>query len=113
MFLIYYLKAPTPEPEPELTEADLPCVQEAVSTLQQEYDDAVVVKHNLQNDVHSCSERLKAATDLLQRYVPQVYYQGLCHSFITDVCATGILLLLVKDARALIVCPTSGAGVFW
>ena len=68
ILLFYYLKEPTPEPEPELTEADLPGLQEAVSRLQKEYDDAVVVKHNLQNDVASCSERLKAATGLLQRY---------------------------------------------
>lgn len=59
-------KAPTPEPEAELTEADLPDLQEAVSNLQQEYDDAVVVKHNLKNDVESSSERLKAAAGLLQ-----------------------------------------------
>ena len=59
---------PTPEPEADLTEADLPGLQEDVSKLQREYDDAVVVKHNLKNDVESCTERLKAATGLLQRY---------------------------------------------
>ena len=56
--------------ERELTEADLPGLQEDVSRLQREYDDAVVVKHNLDNEVKSCSERLKAATDLLGRLVP-------------------------------------------
>ena len=50
-----------------MTEADLPGLQEAVTRLQKEYDDAVVVKHNLGNDVKSCSERLKAATGLLNR----------------------------------------------
>lgn len=55
------------EPEPELTEADLPGLQQEVKKLQDEYDDAVVIKHNLANDVKSCSERLKAATDLLHR----------------------------------------------
>lgn len=58
-------KVNTPEPEVELTEADLPDLQETVTKLQKEYDDAVVVKHDLSNDVRSCSERLKAATDLL------------------------------------------------
>lgn len=53
----------------ELTEADLPGLQEAVTRLQKEYDDAVVVKYNLGNDVKSCSERLKAATGLLNRYI--------------------------------------------
>lgn len=67
--LCYLFKPPTPEPEPELTEADLPEIQAAVRKLQEEYDKAVVVKHNLQNDVQSCSERLKAATALLKRYV--------------------------------------------
>ena len=57
-----------PEPEPEeLTEADLPALQEEVSSLQKQYDDAVMVKHNLANEVASCSERLKAATNLLNR----------------------------------------------
>lgn len=62
-----YLKVNTPEPEFELTEADLPDLQGTVTKLQKEYDDAVVVKHDLSNDVRSCSERLKAATDLLHR----------------------------------------------
>lgn len=62
-----FLKVTTPEPEVELTEADLPGLQETVTKLQKEYDDAVVVKHNLENDVRSCSERLKAATGLLHR----------------------------------------------
>ena len=66
----FYFQVATPEPEVELTEADLPGLQEDVTKLQKEYDDAVVVKHNLGNDVRSCSERLKAATGLLQRYLP-------------------------------------------
>ncbi|EDO26689.1 predicted protein, partial [Nematostella vectensis] len=56
---------PEPEPEPELTEADLPGLEADVLRLQEEYDEAVVHKHNLANEVKSCSERLKAATDLL------------------------------------------------
>ena len=71
-FFFFYLsiwKVTTPEPEVELTEADLPGLQEAVARLQKEYDDAVVVKNNLGNDVKSCSERLKAATGLLNRYI--------------------------------------------
>ena len=64
------LKVSTPEPEVELTEADLPVLQEDVTRLQEQYDDAVVIKHNLGNDVRSCSERLKAATGLLHRYAP-------------------------------------------
>jgi len=67
--LCNFFKPPTPEPEAELTEADLPEIQAAVRKLQEEYDKAVVVKHNLQNDVQSCSERLKAATALIKRYV--------------------------------------------
>ncbi|EDO44670.1 predicted protein, partial [Nematostella vectensis] len=59
---------PEPEPEPELTEADLPGLEADVLRLQEEYDEAVVHKHNLANEVKSCSERLKAATDLLHRY---------------------------------------------
>jgi len=55
------------EPEPVLIEADLPQLQEEVKQLQDDYDDAVVIKHNLASDVKSCSERLKAATDLLHR----------------------------------------------
>ena len=43
----------------------------------------MVVKHNLQNDVQSCSERLKAATALLKRYVGDtcsyIAVIGLCH----------------------------------
>lgn len=63
------MKVSTPEPEVELTEDDLPGLQEEVTRLQKEYDDAVVVKSNLGNDVKSCSERLKAATGLLNRYM--------------------------------------------
>ena len=67
IYLFIFWKVSTPEPEVELTETDLPGLQEAVTRLQKEYDDAVVVKHNLGNDVKSCSERLKAATGLLNR----------------------------------------------
>ena len=56
-----------PEPEEELTEADLQGLQQDVQRLQEEFDDAVVIKHNLENEVKSCSERLKEAADLLHR----------------------------------------------
>ena len=87
MLLLLFYKAPTPEPEPELTEADLPDIQESVRKLQNEYDEAVVVKHNLQNDVQSCSERLKAATGLLHRYLPQGYYRDIYQMVTTETCA--------------------------
>ena len=64
------------EPERELTEADLPGLQEDVTRLQQEFDDAVVVKHNLDSEVKSCSERLKAATELLHRSVMIIISPG-------------------------------------
>lgn len=55
------------EPEKELTEDDLPALQEEVAILQKQYDEAVMVKYNLGNEVKSCSERLKAANNLLTR----------------------------------------------
>lgn len=92
------LQAPTPEPEAELTEADLPDLQEAVSNLQQEYDDAVVVKHNLKNDVESSSERLKAATGLLQRYyaITCRIHEGLYIESV-DVLCFGLLIYTVMS----------------
>lgn len=64
-----------------MTEADLPGLQEAVTKLQKEYDDAVVVKNNLGNDVRSCSERLKAATGLLHRYISAENNRYKCYFF--------------------------------
>lgn len=82
-------KVSTPEPEVELTEADLPGLQEAVTRLQREYDDAVVVKNNLGNDVKSCSERLKAATGLLNSLK---YMEREWKSYVDEYTSSEILL---------------------
>ena len=55
------------DPEPELTEADLPRLEEELRTLQDEFDQAVMVKYDLQDEVNASSERLRVAQELLQR----------------------------------------------
>lgn len=55
------------EPEEELSEADLPRIQVEVNQLQEEFDKAVVEKHSLQMELQSMNERLKAATELVER----------------------------------------------
>jgi len=60
-------REPTPPPEQELTESDLERIEKEVEDLQDEFDKAVVEKHSLELELTSMKERLKAATDLMQR----------------------------------------------
>ena len=60
-------REPTPPPEEELTESDLERIEKEVEDLQDEFDKAVVEKHSLELELTSMKERLKAATDLMQR----------------------------------------------
>ena len=54
-------------PEEDLSEEDLPRVQEEVNDLQAQFDQAVVEKHSLEMELQSMKERLKAASDLIDR----------------------------------------------
>lgn len=69
LYFILCLQPPQNEndPEPELTEADVPRLEEELRTLQDEFDQAVMVKYDLQDEVHASSERLRVAQELLQR----------------------------------------------
>jgi hypothetical protein len=58
-----------PAPEEDLSEEDLPRVQGEVNELQSQFDQAVVEKHSLEMELLSMKERLKAASDLCDRYV--------------------------------------------
>lgn len=58
----------TPEPEPDYTEADLPSLQDTVNSLQQQFDLSVVEKHSLEMELQSMNERLKAATEMVDRW---------------------------------------------
>lgn len=55
------------EPEEEYDESDLPRVQEEVNALQAEFDQSVVEKHSLEMELISMNERLKAATEMVER----------------------------------------------
>jgi dynein heavy chain len=52
----------------ELTEKDLPRLQDEVHDLQAQFDAAVVQKHSLEMELTSMKERLKAATNMIGRY---------------------------------------------
>ena len=58
---------PEEEPEEELSEADLPRLQAEVNALQQLFDQAVVEKHSLHMELQSMNERLKAASEMVER----------------------------------------------
>ncbi|XP_041355189.1 dynein gamma chain, flagellar outer arm-like isoform X3 [Gigantopelta aegis] len=58
--------ASSPEPEEDLSEADLPDVQSEVNALQKQFDLAVVEKHSLEMELRSMNERLKAATEIVE-----------------------------------------------
>lgn len=60
-------RTPTPEPEQEYSEDDLPKLQDDVNNLQQQFDESVTEKHNLETELTSMNQRLKAATDLIDR----------------------------------------------
>ena len=60
-------REPTPEPEQDYTEDDLPKLQDDVNNLQQQFDLSVTEKHNLETELTSMNQRLKAATDLIDR----------------------------------------------
>ncbi|GFN75495.1 dynein beta chain, ciliary [Plakobranchus ocellatus] len=53
------------EEEEDLSEADLPRVQEQVNQLQASFDQAVVEKHCLKMELKSMNERLKAAVEIV------------------------------------------------
>ncbi len=57
----------TSEPDEDLSEEDLPRVQEVVNELQEKFDLAVVEKHSLEMELQSMNERLKAATEMVER----------------------------------------------
>ncbi|XP_067674368.1 uncharacterized protein [Haliotis asinina] len=54
------------EPDEDLSEADLPRVQEVVNKLQSQFDQAVVQKHSLEMELQSMNERLKAAVEMVE-----------------------------------------------
>ena len=60
-------RTPTPEPEPDYVESDLPGLQDTVNSLQQQFDQSVVEKHSLEMELQSMNERLKAATEMVDR----------------------------------------------
>ncbi|ESO89151.1 hypothetical protein LOTGIDRAFT_229063 [Lottia gigantea] len=49
-----------------LTEDDLPRIQEEENGLQRKFDEAVMEKHSLEMELQSMNERLKAATELVE-----------------------------------------------
>ena len=55
--------------EEELNEDDLPRVQNEVDDLQQQFDASVWDKHSLAMELESMKERLKTATDIIDRLV--------------------------------------------
>lgn len=60
-------RSPTPEPEPDYVESDLPGLQDTVNSLQKQFDLSVVEKHSLEMELQSMNERLKAATEMVDR----------------------------------------------
>ena len=56
------------EIEEELTEDQLPVIQAEVDQLQAQFDAAVDEKHSLEMELVSMKERLKAATDMVERW---------------------------------------------
>ena len=54
-------------PEEDYDEDDLPRIQEQVNALQAEFDQSVVEKHSLEMELISMNERLKAATEMVER----------------------------------------------
>ena len=55
------------EPEEELTEDDLPRLQIEVDELQAQFDANVVEKHSLEMELISTKERLRAASEVIER----------------------------------------------
>ncbi|XP_052708586.1 uncharacterized protein LOC128183562 isoform X10 [Crassostrea angulata] len=64
-------RSPTPEPEPDYVESDLPGLQDTVNSLQKQFDQSVVEKHSLEMELQSMNERLKAATEMVDSLKPQ------------------------------------------
>ena len=62
-------ETPAGQEEEELNEDDLPRVQNEVDDLQQQFDASVVDKHSLAMELESMKERLKTATDIIDRLV--------------------------------------------
>ena len=55
------------EDEASLTESDIARLQQEVNSLQQQFDVAVDDKHSLELELVSMKERLKAASDMIER----------------------------------------------
>ena len=66
-------KQSTVQPEEDLSEEDLPRIEQEVTDLQAQFDRAVVEKHSLEMELQSMKERLKAATDMVDRSVLTFY----------------------------------------
>ena len=62
-------KSDSPQPEEDLSEDDLPRIQTEVDELQVQFDASVVVKHQLESELISMNNRLRAASDTIDRFV--------------------------------------------
>ena len=62
-------KSASPQPEEDLSEDDLPRIQTEVDKLQVQFDASVVVKHQLESELNSMNNRLRAASDTIDRFV--------------------------------------------
>ena len=62
-------ETPSGQEDEELNEDDLPRIQNEVDDLQQQFDASVVDKHSLAMELESMKERLKTATDIIDRLV--------------------------------------------
>ncbi|XP_028415382.1 dynein heavy chain 8, axonemal-like isoform X2 [Dendronephthya gigantea] len=85
------------EPEPVLTEADLPRLEQELETLQEEFDKAVMVKYDLQDEVNASSERLRVAQELLQRLKD---FEEDSRVFVTEYSSSEVLLSNCMSAAA-------------
>ena len=56
-----------PVDESSLSESDIARLQQEVNSLQQQFDVAVDEKHSLELELVSMKERLKAASDMIER----------------------------------------------
>lgn len=69
-----------------MAEDDLPKIQEEVNQLQAQFDGAVVEKHSLEIELVSMNERLKAATEMLDRYWTRPSDQNSVHLAFFQIC---------------------------
>lgn len=80
-----------------MTEADLPKLEGELNALQDEFDKAVVVKYDLQEEVNASSERLRVAQELLQRLCQ---YEQEAHAFVMEYSSLDVLLSNCLSAAA-------------